>query len=204
MKKKFLFLGAAGLIAATMLAGCGEIIEEEIDETKTQLRVKYTNGGFGSEWLDKLMDEFETEFANYSFEEGKTGVQIIPDYDKRNVGYESIRGNANHVFIQEDTDYYTYISKGVLKNINDVMNAGAVTGVSDSGEVIRETGKTIDDKVNATYKAFYKYNSNYFGLPLFETNVGLQYNVGVFEKKKLFFKEGLFVQFFHHDVPNLI
>lgn len=191
MKKKMLFLTSICAMTSCLLGGCGTVVEEEIDETKTQLKVKYTNGGFGSKWLDILMDEFEESFKNYSFEQGKTGVQIIPEYDKRNVGYESIRGNQNHLFIQEDTDYYTYISKNVLKDISDVMNAGAVTGVDANGNILRETNRKISDKVDANYTAFYKYTDNkFYGLPLFETNVGIQYNVGVFEQKKLFFKEG--------------
>ena len=182
--KKLLLLSAIALASMTALVGCGKVDVEEDDETKTQLRIKYTNGGFRSDWLDKLCDEFVEAFAEVSFQEGRKGVQIIKEYDKKNTGYESIRGNSNHVFIQEDTDYYTYVAKGVTKDITDIVNDYAVTGNGT-----KETGRKISDKMNEMYRSFYNYGGKYYGIPLFETNVGLQYNVSVFEKKNLFFKK---------------
>lgn len=182
--KKLLLLSAIALASMTALVGCGKVDVEEDDETKTQLRIKYTNGGFRSDWLDKLCDEFVEAFAEVSFQEGRKGVQIIKEYDKKNTGYESIRGNSNHVFIQEDTDYYTYVAKGVTKDITDIVNDYAVTGNGT-----KETERKISDKMNEMYRSFYNYGGKYYGIPLFETNVGLQYNVSVFEKKNLFFKK---------------
>lgn len=183
--KKLLLISALALTSVTALASCGKLDVEEDDETKTQLRIKYTNGGFRSEWLDKLCDEFTEAFAEVSFQEGRKGVQIIKEYDKKNTGYESVRGNSNHVFIQEDTDYYTYVAKGVTKDITDLVNDYAVTGNGT-----KETNRRISDKMNELYRSFYNYNGKFYGIPLFETNVGLQYNVSVFEKKNLFFKKG--------------
>ena len=183
--KKLLLVSAVALTSVTALVSCGKVDEEEEDETKTQLRIKYTNGGFRSDWLDKLCDEFVEAFKDTSFQEGRTGVQIIKEYDKKNTGYESIRGNANHLFIQEDTDYYTYVAKGVTKDITDVVNDYAVTGNGT-----KESDCKISEKMSDLYRNFYSYNGKYYAIPLFETNVGLQYNVSVFEKKNLFFKQG--------------
>ena len=184
-KKKILVLSIVALASMASLTGCGKRDVEEDDETKTQLRIKYTNGGFRSEWLDKLCDEFVEAFADVSFQSGRKGVQIIKEYDKKNTGYESIRGNSNHVFIQEDTDYYTYMAKGVLKDITDLVNDYAITGNGT-----KESDRKISQKMNDMYRFFYEYNGKFYGIPLFETNVGLQYNVSVFEKKNLFFKKG--------------
>ena len=183
--KQLLVLSIVTLAATATLTGCGKPDVEEEDETKTQLRIKYTNGGFGSEWLDKLADEFTEVFKDVSYQEGRKGVQIIKEYDKQNTGYESIRGNSNHIFIQEDTDYYTYLSKGVLKDITDLVNDYAVTG-----NQTKESDRKISEKMDESYRSFYQYNGKYYAIPLFETNVGLQYNVSVFEKKNLFFKRG--------------
>lgn len=183
--RKLLVLSVAALASVTTLVGCGKSIADKEDETKTQLRIKYTDGGFGSEWLDKLCDEFVEEFAGVSFQEGRMGVQIIKEYDKKNTGYESIRGNSNHIFIQEDTDYYTYVSKNVTKDITDVVNDYAVTGNGT-----KESTRKISEKMSDLYRSFYQYNGKYYAIPLFETNVGLQYNVSIFEKKNLFFKKG--------------
>ena len=64
--KKLLLLSAIALASMTALVGCGKVDVEEDDETKTQLRIKYTNGGFRSDWLDKLCDEFVEAFAEVS------------------------------------------------------------------------------------------------------------------------------------------
>lgn len=190
--KKLLLLGASAILTATGLAGCGGTsTDEPVDDTKTQINLKYTNGGFGSAWLDKLSDEFEEAFKNYSFEEGKKGVQIIPDYDKRNTGYEQIRGNSNQIYIQEDSDYITFVNKGVVRDLTDVVNDYAITGVDANGNFVKETNTKIVDKIKDGYKPVYNVNDKYYGIPLFETNVGLQYNVKVFEDSKLFFKEGM-------------
>jgi len=193
--RKLLALSIVAIASTASLASCGgkQLVEDE-DETKTQLKVKYNNGGFGSEWLDKLCDEFATQFAETSFQPGRKGVQIIKDYDKRNVGYESVRGNDNHVLIQEDTDYFTYLSKGTMLDITDV-----VTDYALQADGTRETERKIEDKMNDTYKSFYNYRGKYYAVPLFETNVGLQYNVSVFEKKNLFFREGATAESFTEE-----
>ena len=67
------------LVFASLFAvGCSNRFGdgEEIDETKTQLRIEYFNGGVGSEWLTKVAERFEAEYANEPFEEGKLGVEI--------------------------------------------------------------------------------------------------------------------------------
>ena len=69
--KDLLALSVVTIASLTSLASCGKVDEEEVDETMTQLRIKYTNGGFGSEWLDKLCEEFEEAFADVSFPTGR-------------------------------------------------------------------------------------------------------------------------------------
>ena len=197
--KKLLLVSVVALASVATLVGCGKRDTEEEDETKTQLRIKYTNGGFRSDWLDKLCEEFINAFAEVSFQEGRKGVQIIKEYDKKNTGYENVRGNSNHIFIQEDSDYYTFIAKGAAKDITDVVNDYAVTGVET-----KENERKISDKMSELYRNFYEYNGKYYGIPLFETNVGLQYNVSVFEKKNLFFKRGASAdEFSESDYNNL-
>ena len=82
-------------------------------------------------------------------------------------------------------DQWSVISKGTLKDITDLVKDNAIK--EDGTE---ETDRTIEDKMDATYKSYYNYGGKYYAIPLFETNVGLQYNVAVFEKKNLFFKQG--------------
>ena len=53
----------------------------KINKDKTQLHVHNFDGGVGTEWLEKDIARFEEKYKNTSFEEGKTGVQIVPGKD---------------------------------------------------------------------------------------------------------------------------
>ena len=188
MKKvsKCLFLIANTVLAISVLAGCGgKKVGPEVDTTKTQLYVKYNNGGMGDVWLNKLDAEFIDLFKDHSFEAGKKGVQIIRDDAKRNISPTDVRGNKNMVYIQEKNNYSEYIAAGAMKDLTSLINDYAVTGVD-----AKESGRRIIDKIDQTFKDYLDWNGSYYAIPLFEANVGLTYNVELFESKNLFLREG--------------
>ena len=87
MKRRFksiLTIILAFLLAMPMTA-CNNNVIDEVDETKTQLTVYSYGGGVGNVWLDEVIKRFEEKYANESFEEGKTGVQIRPKKEKENL-----------------------------------------------------------------------------------------------------------------------
>lgn len=49
------------MMVFALTVGCNrnDDFNQKVDKTKTQLYVKYYNGGFGDEWLNKLCAEFE-------------------------------------------------------------------------------------------------------------------------------------------------
>ena len=57
-------------------ASCGAS-GEKIDKTKTQLYVSHFTAGFGNEWIHEMDTKFEEAYKDVSFEDGKTGVQVI-------------------------------------------------------------------------------------------------------------------------------
>lgn len=187
-------------VMSISLAACGggggreSITPDKVNNSKTQLYVKYCNGGFGRTWIDKLCEEFEEMYKDVSFEEGKTGVQIMKDFDKRNVEVGNMRGNINKVFLMEDTDYYTFLSKETLLDITDVVTDYAVTGVGSDGKAVKESKETIEDKMLDVYKKFFNVGTEtapkYYGLPLFETSININYNIDLFNRKGLYFAEG--------------
>ena len=188
MKKvsKCLFLTANAVLVISVLAGCGgKKVGPEVDTTKTQLYVKYNNGGMGDVWLNKLDAEFIDLFKDHSFEAGKKGVQIIRDDAKRNISPTDVRGNKNMVYIQEKNNYSEYIAAGAMKDLTSLINDYAVTGVD-----AKESGRRIIDKIDQTFKDYLDWNGSYYAIPLFEANVGLTYNVELFESKNLFLREG--------------
>ena len=183
---KSLFLAANAVLSISVLAGCGgKKIGPDVDKGKTQLYVKYNNGGMGDVWLNRLDAEFVELFKDYSFEEGKKGVQIIRDDAKRNISPTDVRGNKNMVYIQEKNNYSEYIAAGAMKDLTSLMNDYAVTGVGT-----KESDRKIIDKIDQTFKDYLDWNGAYYAIPLFEANVGLTYNVELFENKNLFFREG--------------
>lgn len=62
-------------------AGCDKEVQE-FDESKSQLFVKYYNGGAGRAWIDEVVANFEADYADVPFEEGKKGVEVVKDFEK--------------------------------------------------------------------------------------------------------------------------
>ncbi|MFR6640365.1 MAG: hypothetical protein ACLUSP_02660 [Christensenellales bacterium] len=69
MLKKILSLVMAMMMVVSV-AACGREGEDnvEIDANKTQLYVANYDSGFGSVWLDKVMERFEEDYKDYEFE----------------------------------------------------------------------------------------------------------------------------------------
>lgn len=159
------------------------------DTTKTQLKVKYNNGGLGRTWLDTVLAKFEELYADVEFEPGKKGVQIQKDFSKRNIELSAMKNSDAQVFLLEDLDIYDFGVKGTLLDITDLVKSPAKTSYTTS-----ETA-TIESKMNDTHKAVYNVptashpEGGYYAIPFFDTSMNLNYNVETFENKHLYFKK---------------
>ncbi len=207
--KKFLAMALSTLVFATCsagLIGCGGKVpggassdsgtggtgggsEQTIDNTKTQVKVKYNNGGLRREWLDTVLAKFEEVYANVSFEEGKKGVQIQKDFAKENIVLAKMSNSDAQVLLLEDIDVYDFGVKGALLDITDVVKSPAKTGYTEKESV------TIESKMSDTYKTVYNVatkdhpEGGYYAIPFFETPMNLNYSVDLFEQKGLYFKK---------------
>ena len=189
--KKVLALALCAVSATSMFAACeGREEGVEVDAGKTQLYVKYYKGGLGAEWIEQTIADFEEKYANYSFEEGKTGVQIHKDFEKSNIQADLVPESPNHVFLLESMNYYEFYSKGVMYDLTSLVKGYAATGPNT-----KETGKTIEQKMNAARQAYYNMGAgaqaDYKALPFYESSMSLIYNVDLFEKKGWYFAEGM-------------
>ncbi len=181
-------------LAAAAALGCAACRGDDgenggkIDSTKSQLYVRYYNGGVGRTWIDNVISMFEKEYAEVSFETGKKGVEIVKDFDKTGTGVGTVERSQNQVFITLGIDYYDFVSKDVMMDITDVMNDGAVLTPTTKEE------KTIASKLSPDLKNFYLMDkgdgAKYYALPFFESSMNLIYNVTLFEDKKLYFAQG--------------
>lgn len=163
-----------------------------IDTSKTQLYVRYYAGGLGTDWLEEICSRFEEDFANVSFEEGKTGVQIVPKFEKTQVAADQIRDNNSDVFFMEHMSYSDAVNKGFLLNISDVVKDYAVTGYDGTGafdesKLIRESGNTIERKISSQHRAYYQADGEYYGTPFYTGVHQIIYNKELFDTNNLYF-----------------
>lgn len=157
------------------------------------LNIAIFKGGLGSEWATKLESGFEQKYANYSFEEGKMGVDVQIDARK-----EVFDRASKIITLLSSSDtaadmYYTCANlyndtdaAGLLMNMKDLVQEKAYT---ESGEladghwdstagkwVYDNATKSIEDKMKDSYKdAFWVQGttadaSGYYALP-FETSI---------------------------------
>ena len=176
------------VLVGVAFAGCrrDDNVDQKVDKTKTQLYVKYYNGGFGDEWLNQLCAEFEAMYADVSLEDGKMGVQIMKEFTRGQLtGPDNLKGNRNNVYLMENIDYYTYVASGMLLDLTDTLNDYAVTGKDT-----KETAKKIAEKILGSYDEFLNISGKYYGLPLFETSINLNYDIDMFEARGLYFAAG--------------
>lgn len=163
-----------------------------IDTSKTQLYVRYYAGGLGTDWLEEICSRFEEDFANVSFEEGKTGVQIVRKFEKTQVAADQIRDNNSDVFFMEHMSYSDAVNKGFLLNISDVVKDYAVTGYDGTGafdesKLVRESGNTIERKISSQHRAYYQADGEYYGTPFYTGVHQIIYNKELFDTNNLYF-----------------
>ena len=155
---------------------------EQIDNTKTQIKVKYNNGGLGRVWLDTVLAKFEEVYAEVSFEEGKQGVQILKDFAKRNIELSAMKNSDAQVFLLEDLDMYDFGVNGALMDITDVVKSPAKLDYNTSESV------TIESKIKTTHKEVYNVptkehpEGGYYAIPFFDTPMNLNYSIDLFVK----------------------
>ena len=159
--------------------------ENIINKDKTQLYVGNYDGGFGHKWLDDYKAGFEELYKNESFEEGKTGVEVVILNDKVSYFSHNLlstidQSNIDIVFTEEMA-YYDFLSNSAGNLLYDMTSW--VT------ETLPGEQRSIEAKLNATQKKYYTgYDGKYYGLPHFQSLRGLIYDVDLFNAKSLFIK----------------
>ena len=187
---KVMALACAVICASSTLAACqpGSGIlggQNVTDKNRTQLYVGNYDGGFGHAWLEAYKAGFEELYKNESFEEGKTGVEVVILNDK--VSYFSSnllstmdQSNIDIIFTEEAA-YYDFISRSAGNLLYDMTSW--VT------ETLPGEQRSIEAKLNKSQKQYYTgYDGKYYGLPHFQSFRGLIYDVDLFNAKKLFIK----------------
>lgn len=181
-----IFLSLIMIFCCSVLGGCRKKITpipRPIYYNRTQLYVSNYVGDLDDKWLINVKNRFEEAYKDYSFKNGKKGVQILIDNSNYNTGkaiITTISGSRNNVFFAKDAYYYEFVDKGLIADITDIVT-------QDLG-LYGETGVTIEDKLLPQHKAFYKTTDNkYYAIPHYSTYNGIMYDVDLFETKKFYF-----------------
>ena len=183
------------LFSANALAGCGRREDRkvvEIDATRTQLNIGIVDGGLSYLWLNDIISEFEKEYAEISFENGKKGVQVrvFPEekYKANTTNFElNLSGYDADVIFTEGSNYYSLASKGLLLDITDVVTTSLQNDFITGSINTSMDDESIEEKMTDEYSDFYKIDGCYYGLPYYISQSGIVYDVDLFEENNLYF-----------------
>lgn len=185
MKKmmKILTVLLALTCAIMPVVGCGG---GGVEKNKTQLYIGNYNQGFGQAWLDAAAKRFEEQYADVSFEKGKTGVQVvIEDVEVSNNLYQSIKNSRSEVIFNEMADYFQWAKSGKVLDITDVVS-GENASLEKYGDA---AGVTIESKMYDSAIDYYRYNNKYYGVPFYETYIGIMYDIDMWAERGYYIKD---------------
>lgn len=170
MKKTFILpLMAMSVVALSTTVSCNK--GEDVDNTKTQLRIYSVELGLKNNWLETQRKAFEELVKDISFEDGKKGVQThIVGGTAVNPKPSEISAIDADLFFVEQNELHYCIGNGIAEDITD-----AVAGTNEY-----ETGKKIEDKLTVEQKDYFKKDNKYYAVPHFFGSYGIVYNKDYF------------------------
>ena len=177
----------ATTLAIVMLVPMGACVSgggEKIDKTKTQLYVGNYDGGYGSKWMTELEHRFEEKYEEFSFEEGKKGIQVFVDNNKSYTAddmLDLLATSDREVLFVSGQKFYKMTDANLLMDISDIVKEDL------SSKYSGETG-SIEEKIPKTVMPYCKAaDGKYYALPSFDGSLGVVYDKDLFSEKKLYF-----------------
>ena len=187
MKKMIaLMLAAVAATCCLSLAGCNEVIGEEVDSTRTQLYVGNYDGGVGTVWLESAKTRFEEKYKDVCFEPGtdKKGVQILVDPDKSRYHGDNLINNLSsieqQVIFTERAPYDEYVASGRILEVTEAVTQP----LTEFGE-----SRSVADKIGAEQKEFLNRDGKYYAIPHYRLFSGIQYDVDLWDDEGFWFAE---------------
>ncbi|MBR6532921.1 MAG: hypothetical protein IKT44_00630, partial [Clostridia bacterium] len=164
---------------------CGAKKVENIESDKTQLYIGVAATGIGDEWLKDAIDRFEKAYADVSFEEGKTGVQVIIAENNKTtmLGPDLINvidKTETEVFFTEAVFYYEWVNKNKMYDITEA----ATEKLTEFGE-----DKSIVDKMDEDLRNSLTVDGKIYALPFWMGSYGITYNATLFDENSWYYAE---------------
>ena len=66
MKKRWISMILAGVLAAGCLVGCGSGEDKKKGTSASDIEISYQHVGLGKEWLDALIEAFNKKYPEYN------------------------------------------------------------------------------------------------------------------------------------------
>ena len=183
MKRRFAAAIATLLIAATAV-GCGTVINPDIDKDKTYLYVMAYDGGFGTDWLEKVAARFEDKYKDYKIGD-KVGVKVDIEAT-RDTGATVFSKMAvqskdvYYLFFGEGGSYSDFLSRDYLLDITDVL-----TEKPDNQE--HSILSALDSQLKEYYGVKSGNEEKIYAVPYTTSFTHISYD------EELFYNEGLFL-----------
>ncbi len=168
------------------------------DANKSYLYLCYFNAGYGDRWLTAAGKRFEEMYKDYSFEDGKVGVKVVPDPVNANDMLSEMANKRSQIYFSELFRLDAALSADVMADITEALTTslGESYGVDKTGKPLPayegET-KSVYEKMSAQDKENYVAKvggeDKMYAVPFIDTYTGtLTYNADIFEKYSLYFK----------------
>ena len=165
----------------------------KIDKNRTQLYVGVLDAGLGTKYFDEMAKDFEEAYKLKSFEDGKTGVQVIPTKKKDPFTPKSLiasmEGQEIAMYFLDKGDYDTFAGKGLLADVTETMQEkvydedGQLASISQKPAV-----SSMEDNMLDGYKECFLRNGKYYATPFWISIPGIIYDADLFSQKGWYFK----------------
>lgn len=177
----------SGCLAIALLSGCfGGCVKQVGVQEKSDISYLYVNTrdcGYGDGYLKALEPIFEERYAQTSFAEGKTGVDLVvaTSANLAGVQYRDTMANSTYnVSVFEGMYYFDYLAGNYLYDITKIVK----------NEQLADGTGTIENKLFDDQKAALTAdNGKYYVLPVFAGISGITYDADLFEDNFLYFAD---------------
>ncbi len=167
---------------ACNIMGGGSSSSGADNSNKATLYVYSFTSGFGKEWLESLIADYEEEKKDVVIGD-KKGIHIEPTAVKEDVPGATMAGRDEVVYFLEQQDYYELLAGNYIADITS-----AITSINPYD------GKTLESKMFEDQKSYFARTVNgetrYYAYPHYYTNFGIVYDIGLFDDMGYYLKDG--------------
>lgn len=205
MKKllSFLMVLVLSFGTITMSACVSTAGGPSINNEQTQLYVGLFKDGITDAWLQEAIDDFEQAYKDVSFEEGKTGVQVVSDYStgpfKPGTFESNIKSFVNSLYFLDQEDYTSYVAKELLRDMTTVLEQdvydenGDMVNISlsaDAKSLVIDSTKATTSMMDTMYeecKTYLNKGGKFYASPYLYIINGAIYDAEYFNEAGLYF-----------------